>query len=687
MRAGLITIWMIFAASWSAYGDTFIQINDETDENLSQGVYYLKDRANKFSIDQIVRKKKWKNSFKGSLSAELYKTTSWLKINVENLGDKGTFYIEFSPVFLEEITLYDKNGITLDQRGSMIEPQINYAFPYLSFSVPSGKHTFFASIKSRSGGFNAKIFSNHQYNSKKHVDTILLGVVLGSILSLICYHAFLFAKYRGNVYLTYISFLAASGIFTLSYTSYHHLILPIRVFNIELGFWASALASPMVLFAIYFFSERALPLKEKLGEYHKLLYILPASSLFIFLGILFTNSPKMLILVRLSALIHMLGLPALGVFLFLKDRGDLKSLWYSISWVPLTLGSIFIVLSLSGALSPNTFLAWSVSLGSLLQCMFFAFVMGQNLEKANLEKLKEKEKRIEYMHILENNLSRLKQRDQVVSSFVSPSILQEMEAGKNPLSYQAETIQQCVVFVDMRDYTQFSESNNSYDSFEILNESFMQINDSVFSNNGEVNKIIGDAVMATFHSAEDCLKSVVDLRVRLCDINRKRITSLKHPIHFGTGIDFGPVLSGNFGSIHKLDRTVVGDTVNTASRIESVNKEFMTDVLCSREFVDLHNDYPYMRPAGYTKLKGKSRKVLVYEIFGHHSELVREWKASTTPILRKVIQLELDGHYAEAISLMEELVAKCPAHSYIESEIMDPTLNVIVKAIKNKIAA
>jgi len=205
-----------------------------------------------------------------------------------------------------------------------------------------------------------------------------------------------------------------------------------------------------------------------------------------------------------------------------------------------------------------------------------------------------------------------------------------------------------------------------------------------FAGGGRVNKIIGDAMMLEFDNPDRCLQTLIELRQGLSAANKQRVNAGSLPIKFGMGVSFGAMLVGNFGSQQKYDRTLVGDTVNVASRLESITRNFALDVLCSREFVDQLSDQKMFRPAGYVLLKGKQKKSLVYEMFGHNLPQVIAWKQSTVRHLLRIIDLELSGQYMEAIAAIQEMIGRCPPHTFKEGSIMDPTLHAMIAAIEEK---
>ena len=131
-----------------------------------------------------------------------------------------------------------------------------------------------------------------------------------------------------------------------------------------------------------------------------------------------------------------------------------------------------------------------------------------------------------------------------------------------------------VMFLDIRDFTAMSENTHASEVLQMLNEYYERIVDIVFAHEGTVDKFIGDAIMVIWGapvSHDDdparAVRAAVDIRNELVDFNRKRAADGKKEIKVGIGINTGKVVAGYIGSSQTMSYSVVGDTVNTASRL------------------------------------------------------------------------------------------------------------------------
>ncbi|MBO4546831.1 MAG: adenylate/guanylate cyclase domain-containing protein, partial [Treponema sp.] len=157
-----------------------------------------------------------------------------------------------------------------------------------------------------------------------------------------------------------------------------------------------------------------------------------------------------------------------------------------------------------------------------------------------------------------------------------------------------ETLDVTVMFCDIRGFTTLSENMPPEKIVSLLNEYFTGLEKCVAARGGVINKYIGDAIMVLFGApipsqthAQDALMAALDMRTALAEMNKSWAARGLPEIHFGIGIHSGPVLAGNIGAANRMEYTVIGDTVNTASRIEGLCKTCQKDLLISQSAAGL----------------------------------------------------------------------------------------------------
>ncbi len=225
-------------------------------------------------------------------------------------------------------------------------------------------------------------------------------------------------------------------------------------------------------------------------------------------------------------------------------------------------------------------------------------------------------------------LREIRNRQRLIAQFsryVSPKIVRSILDTEQDLKLGGDRKQVAILFTDIRNFTTLSEKWQPEKVVEMLNQYFKEMCDAVFEFDGTVNKFIGDAVMALFNAPlhqndapERAVRTALSMRRRLGAMNSIRIKNGEQPIAIGVGIHYGEVISGNIGSPNQMEYTVIGDAVNTASRIESLCKELKSDILISDEVYRHVQDRLEVVSHPPVQVKGRSIPVVVHS--------VKEWR-------------------------------------------------------------
>lgn len=180
-----------------------------------------------------------------------------------------------------------------------------------------------------------------------------------------------------------------------------------------------------------------------------------------------------------------------------------------------------------------------------------------------------------------------------------------------------------ILFSDIRGFTSLTEKADSQELVLQLNEYLTEMVECVFAQNGTLDKFIGDSVMAIWgntlsHGArEDALsaaRSAWRMQERLAELNAKWHANGKVPFRVGIGINYGEAIVGNMGSPRRMEFTVIGDSVNLASRIEGLTKNYSYDILVGESMASLIQDEFELKEVGDVAVRGKEKPIKVYAL-------------------------------------------------------------------------
>lgn len=210
---------------------------------------------------------------------------------------------------------------------------------------------------------------------------------------------------------------------------------------------------------------------------------------------------------------------------------------------------------------------------------------------------------------------------QAMGKYLSQDIMKNVVQNIDDIKLGGKRANVTVLFADIRGFTSMSEKMSAEDVSKILNEYFSEIEPIITKYNGVINKFIGDAVMAIFgepiqdiNHPVNAVKCAYEMLKKVEQLQDKWLFEGKPKIEIGIGINTGEAFVGNIGSETRLEYTVIGDTVNLASRIESYNKVYRTNFLISSSTYSHVSSIADVIKISEVQIRGKSKKMDIYEI-------------------------------------------------------------------------
>ncbi|MEO7423704.1 MAG: adenylate/guanylate cyclase domain-containing protein [Fibrobacteria bacterium] len=273
----------------------------------------------------------------------------------------------------------------------------------------------------------------------------------------------------------------------------------------------------------------------------------------------------------------------------------------------------------------------------------------------------------------------LKKREELIRLYVRPSLVEEIQAGKDPSKSEPVIKNLSIMFCDIREFTKLTETLTPYERQIFLNQYFSMMTRPIVQYGGEVDKIMGDCVMSIFPDGAKAVQAAIAMRLELQKFNEAMFAVESPMIRNGIGIAKGDVMLGNFGSFEKLDRTVIGEAVNIASRLESKTKMYNLEVVVTEDVIkDLAPGSAHYRWIDNVQVKGSTRHLKLYEIYGHQPPEVRQYKDDTRDMLEKALTIYFQKGFKDASRLFRAMLERVPPHRLNANDLMDNILRYYI---------
>jgi len=205
-----------------------------------------------------------------------------------------------------------------------------------------------------------------------------------------------------------------------------------------------------------------------------------------------------------------------------------------------------------------------------------------------------------------------KSNNEKLTRYFAPSVAKVIQSNINIGSYQATEFDVSVLFTDLREFTRMSAQLSGKQTVDLLNEVHECLVSCVFAAGGTFDKYLGDGLMAYFgapieqnNHADLALSCALEMRKAIENLNHERAKRDKEKLTIGIGIHSGPAIIGDIGASIRRDFTAVGDTINTASRIEALTKKYSVDLLFTEATKNLLKEDFNVVYLGEDKLRGK----------------------------------------------------------------------------------
>lgn len=255
-----------------------------------------------------------------------------------------------------------------------------------------------------------------------------------------------------------------------------------------------------------------------------------------------------------------------------------------------------------------------------------------------------------------------KQIENLFGQYVPPEHVKKMSEDPSRYGFEGETKELTVLFSDIRNFTQFSEHLEADKVKHFLNDYFTPMTKLIFDSGGTIDKYIGDMIMAFWGAPMDDLEHrshALDAALNMRDFSQLYLQQMGDMrLGLGIGLNTGLVHVGDMGSEFRRSYTVLGDTVNLASRLESATKYYQVGIIVSEETTKGQIGFVF-KPLDRVKVKGKEEAVNIFELIGRVNQ-VSDSKIEEIERFKEALVYFYAQAWMEAEHLLTDLCAEYP---------------------------
>lgn len=528
----------------------------------------------------------------------------WVRCDIPaDTNEERTRYLELQYPLMDHADLYQQN-----QDGFWVVKKGGYLLP---FSEREIRHRHIVHFYDAAKKGDTRIYLRLQtqdrmefplvawtpgaFYNKDHVEQLLLGLYYGLLFVMFFYNLLLFISIRDRSYLYYVIYIALLAVTMLQQNGL------LREYVPTFPAHSIPVMSPLlIVFAIQFVMS-FLNTRQQFPQIHRMMRALQC--LFILPPLAATYDYTAAIEINAGLMIASIA-AGFAVGLISLTKGFRPARYYMLAWTALLLGTLVYMLKILVILPNNTFTIYAIQFGSALEVILLSLGLGDRFNAI-------KEEALETQTHMARSFSR----------FVPHEFL-EMLARESIVDVQLGDQMQremTVLFSDIRSFTALSEELTPKETIDFLNAFFGRIAPVIRAHGGFIDKYIGDGVMALFPGKpDDAIDAALAMTSELADFNYHWHEEGHDVINIGVGIHTGTLVLGTIGETDRFETTVIADAVNTASRIEGLNKELGTTILASHETISrLADPGNYLvRDMGQVKIRGKTEPVHCYDICG-----------------------------------------------------------------------
>ena len=228
--------------------------------------------------------------------------------------------------------------------------------------------------------------------------------------------------------------------------------------------------------------------------------------------------------------------------------------------------------------------------------------------------------------VLFEDISQEKRLKGAMRRFMTQKVVDQVLQREDDLMFGVACVAS-VLFADIRGFTSMAENLEARETVNMLNEVFGDLVEAVSGHDGVVDKFIGDAVMAVFgapltsgRDPQNAALSANAMMTMVEALNERRTARGQPPLRLGVGVATGELIAGTIGSPKRMDYTVIGDSVNLASRLQDLTKHYKVGVIVCEATAVANADSQRLRRLDTVVIRGRNRPERIFQLMTYHTE-------------------------------------------------------------------
>ena len=599
----------------SSPDERVVALDDEDYYPLRRKLEVLEDPTGSLTFQQALARDDYRVTWGNAPAFGFTDSVYWARFRLRNPDSVDrVIYVESLALNMNQLDFHLLNGEDLLRR-----TRTGFDFPFhtrelnnrtfvFRVRVPAGQErvVLFRFQATESMNFPIWVYSEDGFFSASLGRYTIYGMYFGIMFVMVIYNLILYFSYRDRNYIYYVLYILSFLTIQLGFLGFlFQYVIPDQT---ELNKIVPKAGTGLTVFWAVVFARSFLSVRRFSAALDNVLLLVMGIAVVQSVFVLFYYDRAGAIFTNLLSLSMAVLLLWTGIYI--TWRGYHPARYFLLAFGMLIAGVMLLIFMFLGVLPGTWITRYGLQVGSALEMVLLSLGLRDRIITMRHEREASEKRHVE---------SRLRLLDSF-ERFVPRQFLEHLghRSVEDVVPGDAVREEITVLFNDLRGFTALSESLSVEENFQFINEYVRAMQPAIARHGGFIDKFIGDAIMALFSKPDDAVAAALAMREALDELNAGRKARGQSPVEMGIGLNTGELMLGTVGTADWMDTTVMGDTVNLASRLEGLTREYRVKVLVS-EFTYKtlgDSDRFNFRELDLVRVKGKQRPVRIYELAG-----------------------------------------------------------------------